>query len=154
MIWDGLKEVLDTKIDKEETPNIFVFGHNPAYIVGHLDCLAYYERQRDEFWNLLGDAGCRVYFCGHDHLYNRGYVKDDKGNSIQQVLAGSCGAPFAKWNPPYKNPKVNGEFHNDTNYGYIIVTIDGKNVKIEWKAFDVNGAYKWSTLDSFSYVSQ
>jgi hypothetical protein len=148
-----LKDVFETKLDKDKTPNVFVYGHNPAFIVGHIDCLAYYEQQRNEFWNLLGTAGCRAYFCGHDHLYNRCYVKDKQGNSIQQVLPGSGGAPFAKFDPPYKNPKVHGEFHNDKDHGYIVVTIDGKNVKMRWKAFDVNGAYKWSTLDSFSYIS-
>ena len=151
LIW--IKKVFDKELDREKTPNVFAFGHNPAFVVGHEDCLAYYYRQRDEFWNLLGSAGCRVYFCGHDHLYNRASVKDDNGNTIYQVLAGSGGAPFAAWKPPYKDNRVKGEFHNDKDYGYMLVTIDGNNVSMKWMAFDVNGNYKWTTPDSFSYKS-
>lgn len=143
------REVVTEKFNATLTPHLITFGHAPAFKVNHPDCLAFYKERRDDFWNLLGISGGRVYFCGHDHLYNRAAIKDSRGNNLLQVLAGSGGAPFKSWEPPYSNPIIKGIFHNETNYGYIVATVEGKKITYEWKAWDVDGNYKWKTLDSF-----
>lgn len=145
-------EVLEKKFNKKETPHIFTYGHMPAFSIGHNDCLATYPEDRDKFWNSFGKAGGKIYFCGHDHLYNRAGIKDSNGNEIFQVLSGSCGAPNSSWTAPYKDSRAHGYFHNESKYGYMLVTIDGKKVSVEWKAWDVNGDFKWVVLDKFAYT--
>ncbi len=149
---DWFAEILETKFDRQKTPHIFTYGHNPAFQVNHPDCLAYFKNDRDRFWNLFGEAGGKMYFCGHDHLYNRASADDAAGRAISQVLVGSCGAPFKAWKPPYKDPKVQGLYHNETDYGYMVVTIDDNDVKADWKTWDAKGDYKWNTMDSFGYT--
>ena len=67
----------DARIASKTEAHLFVYGHEPAFGVNHNDNLALYPRERDLFWNALGKGGGRVYFCGHDHLYNRADLLDD-----------------------------------------------------------------------------
>ncbi len=146
-----LSDILNSRFNKKSTPHLFTFGHNPCLQVNHPDCQAFYKDQRDKFWNLIGSKGSRIYFCGHDHLYNRASMEDSSGNEIYQVLAGSCGAPFKEWGGPYKNPDVKGYYCNYTDYGYAIVTITEDQAIMEWKAWNSEGNKKWKTLDSLGY---
>ena len=152
IVW--LTEILKERLDRKQTPHLFTFGHDPAFQVNHPDCLAFYKRERDQLWDLIGSKGSRIYFCGHDHLYNRASAQDSSGNIIYQVLVGSCGAPFKPWSPPYRNAAVTGHFHNETEYGYVVVSIDNSKVKAEWKTWDANGDFSWKTLDTFSYATR
>ena len=72
------QEWLDDVLEKDKKEHTFVFGHEPAFKINHNDSLAIYPARRDAFWNSLGKAGCQVYFCGHDHLYNRARINDAK----------------------------------------------------------------------------
>jgi hypothetical protein len=130
--------------------HVFVFGHEPAFQVGHPDCLGAYPWERNSFLESITSAGCRVYFCGHDHLYNRAHVLDSSGNKIYQMVVGSCGAPFKQWSPPYNDTFVVGDYHNEKDCGYVLVTIDGANATVEWKALQKD---TWVTLDSFKIES-
>ena len=135
-------------------PHIFVYGHAPAFIVDHTDTLAYYPDDRDAFWDSLGTAGARIYFCGHDHFYNRLHVADSSGNDIYQALVGSGGAPFSSWSGTYpEGSKVIEDYYDPTNYGYAVVTVDGSLVTYEWRALTAEaGSNVWKTLDTFSYT--
>ena len=57
--------------DAAAQPHLFVFGHEPAYAAKHRDTLDNYEEARDAFVQSLLNAGGRIYFCGHDHFYDR-----------------------------------------------------------------------------------
>ncbi len=96
---------LDDQLRQNKQPHTFIYGHAPAFRVGHTDSLASYPEERDLFWDSLGNAGGRMYFSGHDHLYNRGHVNDQAGHTIYQVLTGAGGAPSNKWRHMPKAPK-------------------------------------------------
>ncbi len=148
---DWFSDILAKEFDRAKTPHIFTYGHNPAFQVNHPDCLAAYPEDRDRFWNLFGAAGGKMYFCGHDHLYNRAAIDDAGNRSVFQVLVGSCGAPFKPWSPPYKNPRIKGKYHNEKDYGYMVVTINDNDVQADWKTWDARGDYTWNTMDTFTY---
>jgi hypothetical protein len=145
---------LDTELQANKLPHIFVYGHNPAFSVSHPDSLAFYPKERDTFWDSLGKAGVKIYFCGHDHYYNRAYVADRAGNSIYQVLSGAGGAPFAKWQPQQyaESDKVVKNYHDEKHYGYVLVTIKDTQVTMEWKALlKEEGTDVWKALDTLHY---
>lgn len=145
---------LDEQLKRNKEPHVFVYGHAPAFRVNHTDSLAYYPRERDVFWNSLGNAGVRTYFSGHDHLYNRAHIKDQSGRTIYQVLIGSGGAPFTKWEPHSyaEGDKIVNDYHDEVHYGYGLVTVNGPRVVMEWKAlFRQNGEDVWKTMDVLEY---
>ncbi len=144
---------LDDQLKKSTKPFVFVFGHEPAFQIQHPDCLAYNSTNRSKFWDSIGGAGCQIYFCGHDHLYDRAHIFDGSGNKIYQMVVGSCGAPQANgWKPPYTDGSVLGDFHNNNKTGYVLVTMWNNNTAVvEWKAW--NGA-NWTTLDRFNLVGK
>lgn len=142
---------VNSQLANNSQPLIFVFGHEPAFKREHDDCLATYPGERDEFWNSLGKAGGQIYFCGHDHFYDRGLVQDNSGHSIYQVIDGSGGAPLEK-SEILKNPessKFKLKYHNGMDYGYTLVTVKGNYAKIEWKALNISGSPEWVAKDSF-----
>ena len=141
---------LDGQLKSNTKPFVFVFGHEPAFQIKHPDCLAYYSANRSSFWNSIGQAGCQIYFCGHDHLYDRAHIPDGSGNNIFQMVVGSCGAPQKGWKPDYKDGSVIGDFHNDSDSGYVLVTMRSNNTAlVEWKALNWNKS-DWITQDRFN----
>jgi len=146
-----LKATLNKVFNKEETPHLFTYGHNPAFAVTHKDCMGVDSLVRDNFWNLIGDKGSKIYFCGHDHTYNRAMVKDKNGNEIYQALVGSCGAPMKPWNGKYTDPRVELKDSNNVDYGFMVVSIADKKVTASWNAWDAAGAKNWKVADKFSY---
>jgi hypothetical protein len=145
---------LDRELDGNRKPHVFIYGHEPAFEVRHRDCLAFYLKERDAFWDSIGRVGGRVYFCGHDHLYNRAVVEDKAGNPIRQVISGTAGGNLVPWLSTYRESKrVKGEFSDVDHHGYILVTVEEMKVTIEWKAFlKEEIAIPWRILDSFSYT--
>jgi len=104
--------------------------------------------------NSIVIVGGQVYFCGHDHLYNRGVIEDRAGNPIRQVIAGTGGGYLVPWSGKYKeSERVKGEYSVVDHYGYILVTVEELKVTIAWKALlKEEGAKTWRVLDSFSYT--
>lgn len=145
---------LNKQISGNRKPHIFVFAHEPAFQVRHKDCLAYYKEERDLFWDTLGKAGGRVFFCGHDHLYNRAAIKDSAGNQIRQIVAGTGGGRHTKWPGTYtERSRVKGEYNNSDHHGYIIVVVDGQQTTIMWKALvNEESGHSWIIPDTFSYT--
>ena len=140
-------------------PFIFAMGHEPAFMDGsHKDTMDADPAKRDAFWGSLIDAGARVFFCGHDHLYDHMMVTKAGGNpgpELHQFVAGTAGAPF------YKQGDYSGNNegwslrllkHIDNTYGYIVVTIDSKRATITFKGRTAPG--KYAEMDSFSYTAK
>ena len=132
-------------------PHVFIYGHEPAFEMLHRDNLSYYPEERDKFWDTLGASGGRIYFCGHDHIYNRALIKDSAGNELRQIIVSSGGGSLRKWKGTYKDPKVKNEYYNQDYHGYIIVTITNDKATIQWRALTNIEKGSWKIKDSFSY---
>ncbi len=145
---------LDRQLAGNRIPHVFVYGHEPAFETRHKDNLAFYPKERDLFWGSIGRAGAKIYFCGHDHFYNRALIPDNSGNHIRQIIAGTGGGALRTWSGVYKDGKrVQGEYHNNNHHGYILVTVDGPRVNVAWRAMvRENDAVTWRILDSFAYT--
>ena len=145
---------LERELASNTKPHVFVFGHEPAFAVRHRDCLAFYPQDRDAFWDAIGKAGGRIYFCGHDHLYNRALIPDSAGNPIRQIIGGTGGGRLVPWPGIYaEDTRVKGEYGNSDHHGYLLIALEGPTVTVAWKALDLKeGIGSWRILDSFSYA--
>lgn len=142
---------LDQALASNRKPHAFVFGHEPAFGPRPSNCLARYPDMRDAFWDSLGTAGVRMYLCGHEHLYARAEIADSRGNLIQQVIIGSGGAPFDSFGE-YHEGRVRPLFYNNDLYGYVLVEVDGDDVRVQWRACpekDATGPV--ATRDTYTY---
>ena len=150
---------LDDVLKKHKQPLIFAMGHEPAFMDGaHKDTMDASPEKRDAFWNSLVAAGARVFFCGHDHLYDHMVVtkaSGDPGPEMHQFVAGTAGAPFYKQgeyagnNTGWKLQRVK---HLDKTYGYIVVEVDGKTATITFKGRTAPGHYE--AMDTFTYTAK
>jgi hypothetical protein len=131
--------------------HVFVYGHEPAFETDHKDNLAFYPKERDIFWDSIGKAGGQIYFCGHDHMYNRAVIADSGGNEIRQIIAGTGGGPLKTWSGKYPGERVKREYYNGDYHGYVLVTIEGPKVTVAWKALVNSGPIQsWKILDELS----
>lgn len=118
---------LNQILSQNKLPHVFVYAHQPAFKANHADCMDDYPIDRDIFWNSLITNKCKIYFCGHDHFYDR-----LKAGGIYQMIVGNGGAPIytsysyngnnSSWSP------VN-QYHS-TKFGYTLITIDDLTVTI------------------------
>ena len=150
---------LDAVLKKFPKPFIFAMGHEPAFMDGsHKDTMDAHPEDRDRFWLSMIRAGSRVFFCGHDHLYDHMAVTRDAPNpgpEVHQIVAGTAGAPFySKGEYTGKNAGWNLRRvkHIDNTYGYLLVEIDGKTATITFKGRVAPGKYE--AMDSFSYTAK
>ena len=147
---------LKSVVKAHAKPFVFTFGHEPAFMDGaHKDLLDNDVEKRDAFWEALITCGSRVFFCGHDHLYDHMAIKrkgDKPGPVIHQLVAGTAGAPF------YRTGEYTGansywqltRVKNIVNtYGYILVDINGSTATITFKGRVAPGKYE--AMDSFSF---
>lgn len=150
---------LDKVLRKYPKRFIFPMGHEPAFMDGsHKDTMDAHPEQRNAFWNSLIKAGTRVFFCGHDHLYDHMTVTRDASNpgpTLHQIVAGTAGAPF------YKKGDYSGNnagwslkrvHHIDNMYGYVLVQIDGKTATVTFKGRTSPGHYV--AMDSFTTTAR
>ncbi|HPS59394.1 MAG TPA: metallophosphoesterase [Spirochaetota bacterium] len=145
---------LDRQLSVTRQMHLFVFGHEPAFEADHKDNLSFYSKDRNRFWNSIGKSGGRIYFCGHDHFYNRALINDSSGNPIWQIIGGTGGAKLRTWSGSYReSERVQCEYYNNAHHGYILVTVNGPAVKVEWRALMDVSANEWQILDEFSYTS-
>lgn len=143
---------LDRQLAGNRRPHVFIYGHEPAFETRHRDNLGFYRKNRDAFWNAIGKAGGQIYFCGHDHFYNRAMIPDDGGHPIRQIILGTGGADLKKWSGRYEDKRVQGEYHNSDHHGYVLVTVEGAKVTVQWKAWvQPEGLDVWQHLDVFTY---
>ncbi len=146
---------LDLQLGGNKNIHVFIFGHEPAFETNHKDNLAFYPRDRDLFWDSIGRFGARIYFCGHDHFYNRALIPDNKGNKIRQIIGGTGGGSLKRWSGTYReDERVKGEYHDGDHHGYILVVVEGPTATVIWKALIEPGKKAmdvWQILDSFTY---
>ena len=149
---------LNRILEEHNRPFIFVYGHEPAFAAGdhpNAETLAEYPSRRDEFWESLIKAGARVYFCGHDHFYDRMSIAragPDPGPKMHQLTAGTAGAPLYKQGNYGSSPGWEvGAVHHAGAYGYIVAEIEGNNATMTFKGR--TGAGKYEAMDSFRYVA-
>jgi hypothetical protein len=148
------QEWLDRQLKGNRLPHVFVYGHEPAFETNHKDNLAFFPKERDLFWDSIGSAGGRIYFCGHDHFYNRAVIQDSSNNPIRQIIGGTGGGALKRWSGVYPgNKRVQGEVHHSDHHGYILVTVTGNNVTVIWKALTMEPGMMnaWQILDTFRY---
>ena len=146
---------LNRRLSANTSPHIFVFGHEPAFEALHPDNLSFYPKERDLFWNSMGKSGARIYFCGHDHFYDRALIPDEAGNPIWQIIMGTSGGALKKnkWSGFYKEGgRVQGQYHNSEHHGYALVKVEGATVTFVWKALVKTGTVtQWQVFDTFTY---
>jgi len=129
---------LDGVLTSNTQPHVFVFGHEPAFRTYHDDCLDAFPERRDAFWRSLERVGARAYFCGHDHYYDHAVVDDGDGdpdNNIHQIIAGTGGAYFYTWAPPYRGdngPYTVRQRYHVMQHGYMLVDVTDLDVMVTW----------------------
>lgn len=119
-------EWLKEDLEKNQKKNIFIFGHDPAYpVYSHIGTsLDQHSVQRDELWSLLERHKVGIYFCGHEHLYNKSIHR-----GIYQIITAGGGAHLVA-------PEEKGGFYN-----FVIAEVkDNSSVFITVK--DMKGVIK------------
>jgi hypothetical protein len=154
---------LDTTLQNNTLPHVFVFTHEAAFKLDHKDCLhgdnSYgldLSKERDLFWNSMRRAGVRAYFCGHDHSYVNTRIDDGDGNpdnDIHQLVLATAGAG-KNVVPVYDG--YNGAFTPvhlvlSRTYGYMLVVVDGAKVVMSYYGMADEDNVKFKKLDEFRY---
>ena len=149
-------------------PHVFVFAHEPAFQfrenryglwgdVGTNNTAP----QRDAFWQSLTYAGGRVYFAGHEHLFDLARIGNGDGNEendVYQMVVGTAGAPLKDFqgyddfnHAPYEPQDIVG--YEKEVFGYLLVEVDGLDVTTTWKHRDGTGNYVADPGYEFSYTA-
>jgi len=145
--------------------HIFVFAHFPAFtlttnaqdLCGGGSLVMGGIAKRQTFWDNLANAGCRVYFGAHQHLYARATASISNGPSMQHIVIGNSGAPHEDWNGIYDENGHNGvkiipEYHegNEKTFGFVLVEVEELTVTVTYKSSA--DLISWTNRDSFSYT--
>jgi hypothetical protein len=147
---------LDGVLKAPHPPHVFAFAHKMAFFSGnHTDGMPTVPADRDALIKSLVDAGSRMVFFGHDHLYDHLSAKlpdwpDAK--AIHQVVCGTAGAPFVNGKPLNDTDhdwKLNRISHVEHKLGYCVVDVDGPKVKFTFKAESSPGVFE--SADTFEY---
>ena len=155
---------LDSQLEVNTKPHVFVFGHEPAFRTYHTDCLDAHPDQRDAFWRSLKAAGGRLYTCGHDHYYDNAQVDDGNGdpnNDIHQLIVATAGAPLYTWSPPYSGDNSDflvSQLYHAQRWGYVVVDVNGLDVTTTWMERQNNdslqpGVYKAAYVWCYKVVA-
>ncbi|HEY3781246.1 MAG TPA: metallophosphoesterase [Fimbriimonadaceae bacterium] len=148
---------LDQTLAGTKATHIFAFAHKMAFKSGnHVDGMNTVPEARDKFLTSLSNAGGRMVFFGHDHLYDHETALKTgwpANKAIHQVVVGTGGAPFVHG----KNQEAtDGNWalthlgHVEGKIGYVVVDIAGPKVTVTYKA--ESAPNKFETADSFSYT--
>jgi Calcineurin-like phosphoesterase len=131
---------LDQVLNENKKPFTFVYGHEAAFMAGlHNDdaTLAADASARNLFWQSLVKAKA-LYFCGHDHFYDRMSVvrrTSPPGPEMFQITAGTAGAPFYT-GAQYAGSdlwKLQRASHFENVYGYMLIEVDRDKATITFK---------------------
>jgi len=147
--------VNDVKKAKENSEWIFVFLHQPPYSEAWSG--GYYDGEpllRKEIVPIMEANNVGIVFAGHTHDYERGLPhppydpETGSGNNAVYVITGGGGSnldnhKYKEWEqidlPDHQATTDNDDFDGGEYYlyHYIVVEIDGKNLK--YKAVKMNG---------------
>jgi len=151
---------LDQVLTQNRKPFTFVYGHEAAFMAGrHTDdeTLAANAAARNSFLQSLLNAKA-LYFCGHDHFYDRMSVvrmSSPGGPKFVQITAGTAGAPFYSAGPYAGSGlwKLERVAHFDNVYGYTLIEVDGdKSATVTFKGvppslMDKTGPTTFAAMD-------
>lgn len=142
---------LNNVLAQNTLPHVFVYAHQPAFKVNHADCMDDYPSNRDVFWQSLIDNNCKIYFSGHDHMYDR-----LRAGGIYQMIVGMGGAPLHTGTYPYNGSNSNWnpvKQYHEAQFGYSLITIDDLTVTIEfWRRQSSAVGAVYSPTDIWSYT--
>ncbi|TET38438.1 MAG: metallophosphoesterase [Planctomycetota bacterium] len=129
--------------DNSTRPHVFVFAHEPAFKVFHQVGFHEYVAGRDAFWSSMSNAGVRVFFCGHEHLYDLARIDDGDGNEsndVYQCASGAGGGPLHDKHNYNGNNSIYTpiQLHHAVEFGYVLVEVSGVtnddlDVTLTWK---------------------
>ena len=127
------------QLQTADTPYKLVMVHEPAFITTGQDFGEQYFgagadglQRRSEFWNALGNNGCRMYVCGHVHGLSVASVADEAGNRLYQIMTGNGGAAPLDSIQDSPEPGVDVMYINGTNFGFALATVDDEAMTIEY----------------------
>ena len=131
---------IDQQLAANTQPHVFPFGHFTAFKM-IWDSFGDYPADRDRFWQSIARAGCRAYFCGHEHFYHEARVDSDgnNNNDLYQVVVGSAGASIHIWDGKYIGNNGNRtltDIYHTTRFGYIVVDVRGYDITLTWMERD------------------
>lgn len=130
---------IESVLSTNTRPHVFAVAHEPAFKINRSGGLHDFPAERNRFWNLLRMGGGRIYFCGHDHFYDRMRLDDGDGdpdNDLWQLVVATAGAPLYPDGPangpnaPWTPVRV---FHH-ANYGYVRIDVEEGQVTTSWRA--------------------
>jgi len=128
LVEEGQMNWLKEDLEKNQDKLIFIFGHEPAYPVARHagSSLDKYPAERDRLWDEFKRYRVSIYFCGHEHLYNKSLH-----DGVYQVITAGGGARMYA-------PKEKGGFYH---FALIDVKDSGRAVitikDIQGKARDI-----------------
>lgn len=142
---------VDEQISGKKPLHIFAQTHEPLFSLegAHQGCLQIEPERRDKLVNSLVKAGSLIFFCGHDHWYDHCVVQTN-GVQFRQFTIGTGGAPLTTSAPGMKYKGVSNARNvaHSKCYGYAVVEIAGKSVKIKMKKLNDDGTTV--VIDEFS----
>jgi len=132
---------LERVLEQNPKPFTFVYGHEGAFMAGRHaddDTLAADAVARNVFWESLLKARA-IYFCGHDHFYDRMSVTRKWTDSPPvglQITAGTAGAPgyTAGVYADSNFWKLERGAHFENVWGYLLIEVDSDKATITFKA--------------------
>ncbi|MHC4259292.1 MAG: metallophosphoesterase family protein [Planctomycetota bacterium] len=150
---------LDQQFALNNRPHVFVFGHEPAFKLHHQDCLDDSPDARNAFWESIKAEGARVYFCGHEHCYDRARIDDGDGNAVNDLyqIVTTGGVQFFYADGPYDYDGDNqpyepcGIYYEPEPVGYLRVDVNNVDVTMNWKHRVAPNQFVDSP-DAFSYT--
>jgi hypothetical protein len=124
----------------------FVFAHKGLCLQQHVDTLfgadpsAANSPGMDAFITSLQNNGVRLFFCGHDHMYDRSLVATSDGSmaKVTQIISSCNSNKFYTPRSPSVDALVSGGKRQTVinqellTIGYYIVTVDDDNVTVEF----------------------
>ena len=121
--------------------HVFVFAHEPLFGVLHTDCMDDNAAARDLFVQSAAAQGSKVYFCGHDHLFNVHKLNKTDGTVVDfyNYIIGTGGAPLREdtgamtnqtgWETPELIKHLD---LSDDAYGYAICEVYGDTATVQF----------------------
>jgi len=108
--------------DLKDNPSecILAYWHTPRFSSGPHGS----DRDLEDFWRLLYEAGTEIVLSAHDHIYERFAPQDPKGKAdpergIRQFIVGTGGGGVYRLGRPARN----SEIRDNSTYGVLKLTL-------------------------------
>jgi hypothetical protein len=138
------------QLQTSDTPYKLVMVHEPSFITTGQDLGEQYFgteadglQRRAEFWNALGNNGCRLYVCGHVHGLSVASVAGEAGNRLYQMMTGNGGAAPLDSLQSNHEAGVDVLYTNGSNFGFALAMVGDEAMTIEYYLLNTNNN-SWS----------